>query len=119
MIQVTESTVSGARVLRLAGKLDAAAAPSVEKQGLQAIQDGSRRMVLSLGEVEFISSAGLRAILNLVKKQSAGGGVLALCGPTPAVQEILKLAAFDTFISIYPDEAAALEAKDCRMPGKA
>ncbi|MGD0779085.1 MAG: STAS domain-containing protein, partial [Candidatus Solibacter sp.] len=60
---ITMTHVGDAVVLRVAGRLDAITSPEFEKTCLQCINPDNRRIVLDFEGVEYISSAGLRAIL--------------------------------------------------------
>ena len=68
------------------------------------------RLLVDFSGVEFVSSAGLRAVLALVKKVKAVQGALALCAVQPAVREVLEITGFAGMIDIHPERAAALSA---------
>jgi anti-anti-sigma factor len=48
----------------LTGELDLASAPELEGMVVQACADGASEMLLDLGDVRFIDSSGLKAILS-------------------------------------------------------
>ena len=53
-----------------------------------------------MSDVEYLSSAGLCALLNLGKLADAKNGRLFLCSPSPAVRQILKMSGFDKIFKI-------------------
>ena len=104
------STVAGdAVVLRVAGRLDAITSPEFEKTCQQCINSASRRMVVDFEGVEYISSAGLRAILLAGKAAHAGGGGLELSGLRGTVKDTLEMAGFCALYPVYDSIEAALE----------
>ena len=98
-----------ATILNVGGRLDAAGAPELEAQGKMILLEGSKRLLLDLAGVEYISSAGLRSLLVLAKTAKAAGGALALCGLAPAVRETMTISGFDHILALAADRAAALD----------
>ncbi len=60
--------VTHLRFIRLSGRIDAAAAPTVQKLVREAAHDGVRCVVIDLGDVTFLSSSGLRILLLLARE---------------------------------------------------
>ncbi len=63
------------------GRLDALNSPDVEQEVAIRLQD-CNKLVLDLGKLEYISSAGLRVLLIIAKKIQNKGGDLAICNLT-------------------------------------
>lgn len=97
-----------ATILNVGGRLDAAGAPELEAQGKMILLEGSKRLLLDLAGVEYISSAGLRSLLVLAKAAKAAGSALVLCCLTPAVKEVMTISGFDNILSLAADRPAAL-----------
>ena len=108
---ITTTRAGDALVLHVAGRLDAITSPEFEKTCLQCLSPSSRRMVLDLEGTEYISSAGLRAILMAGKKVQAGGGILGLTGLRDTVKGTLEMAGFCTLFPVYDSMEAALDAR--------
>lgn len=91
-LQVTNDRRADGTVLALAGELDIASAPILEKavDELDPV-DASPRLVLDLSEVTFMDSTGLRALL--VARQQAGesGRDLVLRPGPRQVQRVFEL----------------------------
>jgi anti-anti-sigma factor len=75
--------VSGATSPQLAAALD------------EAIAAGSRRIILDLKDLNYISSAGIVTIQSAAARLLAEGGSLRLTGAQPAVRVALELAGVD------------------------
>ena len=96
-------------VVTVSGRLDAVGAPELEAACKALIQEGSRRLLLDMAAVEYVSSAGLRSLLVLAKAIKGVTGAMVLCGLTGAVREVMSISGFDNILDLAPDRAAALE----------
>ena len=74
-------------------------APFVER----CRKDGER-MVLDLGRVDYISSAGLRCFMLAEKQAKAQGGMIVVAAMQPVVKEIFEISrftlVFETFATV-------------------
>ena len=81
--------------LRLAGELDLASAPGLEHQLEDLLSEDIRRVTIDLRDLEFLDSAGLRALLVAHRRLTERGRELLL-GPGPrAVQRLFELTGSD------------------------
>jgi anti-anti-sigma factor len=105
-----EETKSGTTlVMSVEGRLDAASAPSFQDQLLARIAGGQASVLLDLSLVDFISSAGLRAVLIAAKRLREGDGQFAVCALHDNVREVFRVSGFESIIDIHPDRHTALE----------
>ena len=95
------------QVARPGGRLDSNSGPVFEKELLGYIDGGSRRLLLDLSQLGYISSAGLRVILVAAKKMKTAGGKLVLAGLSAQVAEVFEISGFNRILEIEPDQAAA------------
>ncbi len=65
-------------------------------------------MVIDLGGLEFITSAGLRALLLAQRTVSAAGSKLVVCGIEGVVREVFRIARFDALLSVAGSTEAAI-----------
>lgn len=99
------------RVIDISGRLDSNTASDFEKHIQElAGRHTSPKMIVDLSNLEYISSAGLRCILDLVKHLDSEEGALCLCNLSGMVKEVITMTGFDNFIPIYESTAAAKEA---------
>ena len=106
---ITSTRVGDALVLRVTGRLDAVTSPDFEKTCQEYLTSDSRRIVMDFEGVEYISSAGLRAILLAGKTVRASGGVLGLSGLRGTVKKTLEMAGFCELFPVHDSIEAALE----------
>ena len=100
----------GCAVLEVTGRLDAGNAPDFE-QRCHAERGTQTRVALDFSRLEYISSAGLRSLLNLARALKQAGGGLALCGINGFVRDVIEVSGFNQFLPIYATSAEAVEAK--------
>ena len=95
-----------ADVLSLVGELDIAAAPRFVSQAADARRSGARRLFVELAGVSFVDSAGLAALLNVLRRATAARASLVLVGAQPQVRGILAQTRIDrefTFAATVED----------------
>ena len=68
------------------------------------------RLILDFGSVQSIDSAGVGALVAVLKAVRRTGGRMVLIGVPPQVMIVLKTIRLTTVFEIQPDEAAALSA---------
>jgi len=72
------------------------------------IANGSKKIVLNLGEVTYIDSSGIGELVSAFTTVSNGGGNLKLLNLTKRVQDLLQITKLYTVFEVFNDEAAAV-----------
>lgn len=85
--------------IELSGRLDTTTAPQLE-EALSAALDGVNDLLFDFNKIEYISSAGLRVLLNTQKKISAAGGSMKLVGVNDVVREVFEVTGFINILTI-------------------
>lgn len=88
----------------LIGRLDAVTALELDKT-LGAQLDGVTDLTVDLGELEYISSAGLRTLLKLQKRMDRQGA-MRIRNIRENVREVLDMTGFADFLTIAEDRKA-------------
>jgi anti-sigma B factor antagonist len=89
--------------------LDAYAATSFRERMSECIAQGHHRIVLDLGEVDFLDSTGLGAIVSSYKRLD-GRGSMVICNAREMVLDVFRLTRMDRVFTIVPSLERALEA---------
>lgn len=97
-------------IVRTTGDINAASCGRLEEQLTALIGQGHQRMVLDLGEVRYVSSAGLRVFLLVAKKLATAGGAFALSRATEPVRQVLEMTGFSSIINVQPELESAIQA---------
>jgi anti-anti-sigma factor len=77
--------------LQVFGALDSNWAEHLGKAIDEAVRNGSHRMLLNLGGVNYLSSAGIAVLLRAHAQLTRIHGFFAVTDPSPQVREVLKL----------------------------
>jgi anti-anti-sigma factor len=109
-MQVSEVKEGETLILVLEGRLDSTTSADFEKQIVDAIHNNEKHIVIDLAGVDYISSAGLRAVLIGAKQMNAGYGKIALCGLSEKLQEVFHMSGFDKILTILPTRGEAVAA---------
>jgi uncharacterized protein (TIGR02172 family) len=83
------------------GRVDSSNAPDFQKELEKECEKHSfATLLLDLGKVEYVSSAGLRVFLSLEKKLEGENKKLSLVNASPALMEIFEMTGFNEILDI-------------------
>ena len=103
----TTLTSAGDALIALTGELDlSGAAPLDEEIDRLAAQDGVRRVVVDLRELEFMDSSGLRLVALAERRLGAAARELVLVRGPEAVQRVFEITRMEDHLT-FVDEPAA------------
>lgn len=102
-------------VLKVEGDIDASSYKVLQDKAAEVIAAGAANILLDLGEVAYMGSAGFRAIHAIANMLNAEGeeGMyrsrhVKLLNPRGEVARVIKTLGFDSFLEIHTDRAAAV-----------
>jgi anti-sigma B factor antagonist len=107
-MEILTSAQGNVSVIEVKGRVDTTTAPQLGEALNEQIGAGHRFLVLDLVNVDYMSSAGLRELVNAYKKASRLAGDLRLVQPSERVQEILEIAGLDSVFRVFPSQADAI-----------
>jgi anti-sigma B factor antagonist len=90
-------------------QLTAPFAPRLREHMEQCLRQGDRHVILHLGDVDFIDSTALGAIVTILKSLDSRGHLM-LCGARDTVRAMLEVTRMDRVFRTFEDEASAKEA---------
>ena len=94
----TNGTVA---IVTASGRFDSDTSPSLDAELLKVVGE-KNQIVLDLKGVEYLSSAGLRAIVKALQTvRKSGGGVKLACASEP-VETILRTVGMMEMLKMYP-----------------
>src|SRR5258708_22962547 len=94
-------------VMSITGRVDSTTAPELESQLKQLVDGGQHHIVLDLKNVEYMSSAGLRAVVSTLKIVKRVNGDLRLAKPSAPVEGGLRPARLTSIFSIQSPQQEA------------
>lgn len=104
----------GARlVIGVKGRLDTLSAPQFDELVAPALAQPHTHILVDMSGVNYISSAGLRSILQLVKFAEASGGRVGLFSLPHQIMAVMEISGVLSRLDLYPDRAGALGHPAC------
>jgi anti-sigma B factor antagonist len=108
-MDIKERAVDGVSVLDLSGKIVLGEGDLQLKERIkELLSDGQKRILLNLGDVSYIDSAGLGSLISSYATCKREGGQLKLVNLTKRVQDLLAITKLITVFDTYDDEKAAV-----------
>jgi anti-sigma B factor antagonist len=110
-MKTSSRQVDGVTVVALSGRITLDEGSSTLRKTVQELaQQGSRRIVLNLGEVTGMDSTGIGELISAFTSVRNAGGELKLLNLTREVHELLRITKLCTVFDVQDDETAAIEA---------
>lgn len=107
-MEITTRDYSRVSVIRAVGRIDASTAPQFEQKLQEYINSGHTRLVVEMDATDFLSSAGVRALISAQKALKSKGGRVAIAQPSKRVMDVLDLAGMKPLFSIFDNTEAAV-----------
>ena len=99
-MEITQKEENGIVSIVIKGRLDADSSPEAEKVVKNALGEQTDRILFDLGQMEYLSSAGLRVLLSAAKEMRRREGKIVLCSLNEFVKEIFEVSGFQSLIPI-------------------
>ena len=110
-ITINESHSAGSKILEVIGRLDANSCGNFDSHLSNLIEKNiSQRILVDIGSVDYISSAGLRVFISNAKKLALSGGKISLCSIQTHVMEVFDMSGFTSIFDIYRSKEDYLSA---------
>jgi len=95
-------------IVTIAGRVDSATASTVDTE-LEMIVNDNKKVVLDLKGVDYMSSAGVRALIKALRQAKKNRGGIKLAQVSEPIVEILNTIGMMELVQMYPsvDEAVA------------
>jgi anti-sigma B factor antagonist len=106
-LEIIEEMRNDISIYRLQGQLDTNASREFEQKLFKAIRNGAKNLVLNFTGLHYISSAGIRVILNAIKRLD---GRIMLCCLQDYVKEVFEISGVGVLLPIFATNDDALNA---------
>ena len=108
-MEITVQEFKHCDMIKIKGRVDSATAPQLAQALEAATEGGKYKLVVNMGELEYMSSAGFRALLAAqrnCKRYNRGEVVLAVV--PDRIGEALELAGFTELFKTFDDPLLAV-----------
>jgi anti-anti-sigma factor len=99
-LDIETYTEGSVLVIRFLGQLDSSTALKAQQDILALLSPTVYRVAMDMDELEFLSSAGMRVLLAVLRETRSMGGDLRLARLQPMVKDVVSMG-FATMIKIY------------------
>ncbi len=99
---------SDTAIVTLEGKMDWRSLSDFSGSIVQLVDSGTKNILLDFSKMEYMSSAGIRALIEAMQNVESKGGKLAICSPGKSIMELFQVVQLEKIIRIYKTEWDAL-----------
>jgi anti-sigma B factor antagonist len=107
-MEIATRTADKITVVEVSGFIDGKTAPDFQEKVLQVMQE-TDTVLIDLGQVSFMSSAGLRAMLVTYRATQESKTIVALAGLPEEIKDNMEATGFITFFKIFETIEAGLK----------
>ena len=109
-MEIQTEAMKRCELVTVSGRVDSSTAPELEDVLLGLIQSGQKHIVVNLRGTDFISSAGLKALLSALMKvrKMVPSGDVVISEIQPELRESFKLVGFDRLFKFYDNDTHAV-----------
>ena len=107
-MNIIEREQNGITIYQVEGRIDSAGAEDLDDTLQAAAAEGKHKMVLDMAQVQYINSAALRTLADIITQNREAGGDLRLAALPPKVKRVLQIVGFDRFSALYTTVEEAL-----------
>jgi anti-anti-sigma factor len=108
-VEIGESHIGDYLVLRPIGRIDNGTSTDFQARLLQALTTSGKDVIVDFAGVNYVSSAGLRALMTASRHKPAGRQI-GVAAANQVVQEVFAISRFHEVIPLFTTIAAAAEA---------
>ena len=108
-MEISQKEENGIVSIAIKGRLDADSSMEAERVVKEALGAEANRLLFNLGDLEYLSSAGLRVLLSAAKEMRRRDGKIVLCSLNEFVKEIFEVSGFQSLIPITESVESGIE----------
>jgi len=109
-MDIKERVVDGVSVLDLSGKIVLGEGDGQVRERIKdLLSDGQKKILLNLGNVTYVDSAGLGALISSYTTTKREGAQLKLVNLTKRIQDLLAITKLITVFETYDNEQEAIK----------
>lgn len=108
-MEITSKEFKHCHLLTVDGRIDSATAPQFGQKLDALVAEGVFKIVIDMSKLEFMSSAGFRALLAAQRQcRRYNRGEVLLASVPERIKEALELAGFTELFRLFPDPLEAV-----------
>lgn len=109
MLNISQTQQGDKIVFQVDGRVDGDGATKMEDILRGAVSAGHHHLVIDLSQTNYLNSAGLRILADLLTQCRQQGGDVQLAAPNLKIMRVLEIIGFDKFFQVYSTLDAAVQ----------
>lgn len=106
---IKHSTQSNIDIVELGGRLIMADSAEAREALRRIIEEGTQRLVVDFGGIDFVDSSGLSVLVSAYKLMQGKAGKMVLSNLPPNVRSLFALTRLNQAFQVFASTAAAVE----------
>ena len=113
-MEISHKRFNRVDLLSITGRMDATTAPKLKQEIDSIFSEGRYRIVLDMAGLEYVSSPGLRVLIEARKRArdwkitDLEGGDVRIANLPPRIKEVFDLTGFTALFDLFDDTIAAV-----------
>lgn len=99
-MNIKEEKTQETLTLTLSDRLDTTTAPKLEEVLNEQLDEGISKLIFDVENLEYLSSAGLRILLDAYKKLKKREGTMIIRNVNDEIMQVFKITGFSDFLTI-------------------
>jgi anti-sigma B factor antagonist len=95
-------------VVKVSGRIDTSTSVQFEEKINELIDKGQFNLAMDFGDVDFLSSSGLRILVTTRKKLREMGGDIVIANPSQHAADSLEISGLDKLFTSYTSREEAI-----------
>ncbi len=108
ILSIETDNTQSVSVMKVKGRVDSDTAPELDDALTKLLQDNKNKIVLNLQAVDYMSSAGLRAMVKAYQNAKKSGGDVRLASVSEPIEVILRTVGMMQMLKMYPTDQEAM-----------
>ena len=108
MLSIETDNTQSVSVMKVKGRVDSDTAPELDDALTKLLLENKNKIVLNLQAVDYMSSAGLRAMVKAYQNAKKSGGDLRLASVSEPIEVILRTVGMMQMLKMYPTDQEAM-----------
>lgn len=108
-MKIEVRTEGDVTIVKPSGRIDATALQSFSACIAKAVDDGSKKILVDFTETEYMSSAGIRSLMEGLRRVEEVNGTFAVCSPNENMRELFDVIRLDQVVKIYNSDFEAID----------
>lgn len=96
-------------IIKPEGRIDATALQEFSACIVKAVDSGSNKVLIDFTKTEYMSSAGIRSLMEGLRKVEEVNGTMAVCSPNANLRELFDVIRLDQVVKIYKTDFDAID----------